>query len=69
MVQLKVWTVCISEGPCTQAVVRFNQFKPERVLMKRQSYADLTEGLDDIEDVTNDPKRMLIKVSLNEVVP
>ncbi len=25
--------------------------------MKKQSYADLTEGLDDIEDVTNDHER------------
>ncbi len=26
--------------------------------MKQRSYADLTEGLDDIEDATNDPERM-----------
>ena len=26
--------------------------------MKQRSYADLTEGLDDIQDATNDPERM-----------
>ena len=26
--------------------------------MKQRSYAELTEGLDDIEDVTNEPERM-----------